>query len=67
MMNKQELITSMEKATGTTFITRLELADFLHLKDPKSVDAYLFGLPSINKRYFVPDVADTIIENMKWR
>jgi len=66
-MNKQQLIERMEKATGTNFITRSELTDFLNVKDPKSVDQFLHGLPSVCQRYFVPDVCEEIVSKMKWR
>ena len=65
-MNKQQLIHSMEKATGKSVITRSQLADYLNLKDAKSVDVHLTGLPSVNQRFFIPDVAENILNNCKW-
>jgi hypothetical protein len=57
-MERKELIYRMEKSVdGASFITRIELARFLGYKDPHYVDRYLHGLPRINKKYFIGDVA----------
>lgn len=66
-MNKKELQSDMQKFAGGSFITRKQITKYLCLKDSKSIDRYIFGLPSVNKRYFVPDVAENIINAMKWR
>lgn len=67
MMNKQQLSNDMQKFTGGSFITRKQITKYLCLKDPKSVDCYTHGLPSVNSRFFIPDVAESIINAMKWR
>lgn len=67
MMNKNELSKDMERCIGGSFITRKQIASYLCLKDPKSIDRYTHGLPSVNQRFFIPDVAAAIIDNMKWR
>ncbi len=66
-MNKQDLIKDMERKVEASVITRKQLAEYLNLKDAKSVDVYLHGLPSINQRYFIADVAEQMLANMNWR
>lgn len=61
-MERKDLIYRMEKAAGAGFITRPQLAAFMGLKDPHSVDRYLKGVPKINRKlYFIPDVATNIM------
>ena len=67
LMNKKALAQDMKRVTGGSFITRKELTSYLNLKDPKSVDPYLFDLPAVNQRFFIDDVADAIISQCKWR
>jgi len=67
-MNRNELITDLRRCvSGGGFITRAELAAYMNLKDPKSIDRYLSGLPRINKRYFIADIADRLLANCNWR
>ena len=66
-MNKKELISDMKKTIGASFITRNELARYMNLKDPASVDRYLYGLPRLNSRYFIPDVAERMMEQLEFR
>lgn len=62
-MNRKDLIADMRRATdGSGFITRKELAKYLHLKDPAGVDRYTYGLARISGRYFIGDVADRLME-----
>ena len=66
-MNKQQLISALKAHSRCDFVSRKQLTTFLGLKDPKSVDTYIHGLPSVNQRYFIPDVADEILQQCKWR
>lgn len=66
-MNKIDIVKDMERKVEASVITRKQLAEYLNLKDAKSVDVYLHGLPSINQRYFIADVAERLIDNMKWK
>lgn len=59
-MERRELIYAMEKFAGASFLTRSELAKFLGYKDPHSVDKYIRGLPRLENRYFVNDIATVI-------
>lgn len=59
-MERRELIYAMEKFAGASFISRNELARFLGYKDPHSVDKYIRGLPRLENRYFVNDIATVI-------
>lgn len=62
-MNKTELTKSMQTFTGSSFITRLQLAKFMGYKRPASVDRYLYKLERIDKKYFIPDVAAELISS----
>lgn len=66
-MNKRTLIADMKKSAGSSFITRSWLAEYLHLKDPKCVDRYIYGLPRLNSRYFIDDVAERMIDQCDYR
>lgn len=66
-MNKRTLIEEMRRAAGGGFISRKWLAEYMQLKDPKSVDCILHGLPRINSRYFVNDVAERMIEKCNYK
>lgn len=66
-MTKSELTKQMEAFVGGGFITRDELTKFMGYKSCTSTDKYLVGLPNITKRYFIPDVAERLLENRKYR
>ena len=66
-MKRQDLIADMKKKTESSFITRKDLAAFMGLKDAKSVDRYLVGLPTLNKRFFINDVADRMLAEVTFR
>ena len=66
-MTKKELIADMQKHAGSGFITRSWLAKYLHLKDPKSVDRYLYNLQTVNSRYFIADVVENILQQSEYR
>ena len=65
-MDKTELRKAMKQHTGgAEFITATQLTTFLGYskESSKKVKArYLVGLPCIDKRYFIPEVADRILE-----
>lgn len=65
-MQKNELVEAMKPyANGAAVITRQELAHFLGICNPAHVDHYLNGLQRISgKYYFIPDVADVLLENV---
>lgn len=60
-MTKTELVKSMQAHTGSGFITRIQLAGYMGYKNPTSVAKYLHGLERVDKKYFIPDVADSIL------
>ena len=66
-MTKKELIADMQRAAGSSFVTRSWLAGYLHLKDPKSVDRYLYNLQTVSSRYFIADIAESIMQQSKYR
>jgi len=66
-MNRHQLIAALKKHTQCDFVSRKQLTIFLGLKDSKSVDQYIHGLPSVNQRYFIPDVADEILQQCRWK
>lgn len=43
------------------FISKKQLADFLGYKSVNSVSQYLYGLNSIDRRYYIPDVVDSLL------
>lgn len=61
-MKKNEIIKDMQASVGSSFITRKKLAMYLGRKDPKDVDKYLMGLDRLGTTYFVPDVAERLME-----
>lgn len=63
-MTKQDLIHSMQSANdGSAFITVTELCRYLGKHSRERVKAqYLNGLDRIGKAYFVPDVAERIMQ-----
>lgn len=61
-MDKRKLIQDMKTyCGGGGFITRQKLAQYMNLKDPHSVDIYLYGLTRVNGRhYFIPEVCEIL-------
>lgn len=60
-MIKSEIANDMKKAIGSSFITRLQLKEYIGCKDIKTVDKYLYGLEKVSgKYYFIPDVAESL-------
>ena len=60
-MNRRELINDMKQYCGACFISKKQLAAYMGYKSVNSVSAYLDGLNSIDRRYFIPEVADRLI------
>ena len=65
-MKRNDLISDMKRATGSSFISRKGLADYMSLRDAKSVDRYLSGLQCLNQRYFIPDVVDQMLSQVRF-
>lgn len=63
-MTKQELVRDMKTFSGGGFMTRQQLMVYMGYKDPHKVDKYLREIPSINKRYFIPDVAANMLDQI---
>lgn len=66
-MTKTELSKGMQAFTGCSFITRLQLMDFMGYRSVNSVTKYLYGLPRVDKRYYIPDVAAAIVEQVTYK
>lgn len=67
-MNKRELINDMKRAAGgSSFVTRAWLAKYMNHPDPHSVDRFLYNLPRINRRYFIDDIAEKIMDQAQYR
>lgn len=66
-LTKSDLIKDMKATTGSSFITRSELARYLGYACPKAVDKYLYPLERIEKRYFIADVAAAILAQGGYR
>ena len=62
MLNQNELV----KRLGDPFTTRKRVADLMHYKDARYVDKFLRGLPRVGTRYFSEDVAERILQGVKW-
>ena len=60
-MNRKELIADMKQYCGAGFISKKQLAAYMGYKSINSVSPYLDGLNSIDRRYFIPEVADRLL------
>ena len=62
-MTKQELVRDIERLYGRrSFITRKEFAELMGI-NPKNIGDRLDGLMKVEgKYYFIPDVADRLIQ-----
>lgn len=65
-MTRQELIRDMKAFSGSSFMSRHQLSKYMGFADPHTVDKFIRGLPSISKRYFIPDIATVLYENQSW-
>lgn len=68
-MTKQDLMKALkEKSNGGDFVTRKEVAMVMNYKDPHNVSRYLVGLQRLpGKKYFIPDVAAAIMQEVEVR
>ncbi len=68
-MTKRELADSMRAFNGhAEFITRIDLARFMGIKNPRNVDKYLVGLDRVNGKYYmISDVSSRIMNTMDIR
>ena len=67
-MLKQDIANVLRKESGCEFITKKEVAAALGVKDPHNVSRYLTGLQRLpGKKYFVPDVAAAIMQEVEVR
>lgn len=64
-MTKTEIEKDMKKAVGGSFITASELASYLGYKKADSVQNIVKGLTRLNKKYFVPEVAERIANEIQ--
>lgn len=60
-MNRKELINDMKQYCGAGFISKKQLAAYMGYKSVNSVSPYLDGIMSIDRRYFIPEVADRLL------
>ncbi len=51
----------MRQYCGAGFISKKQLAAYMGYKSINSVSPYLDGLNSIDRRYFIPEVADRLL------
>lgn len=74
-MIKSDLINSLREQSDkgpskeeTNFITRSGVANALGYKDPHNIDRYLVNLQRIGgKKYYIPDVAAAIMQEVTTR
>lgn len=64
-MIKSDLIKSMKEFVGCGWISRKELARYMGYKDSNDIAYILEGLPRIKTKYFVEDVALSIVAHAK--
>ncbi len=66
-MTKTELSKGMQAFTGCSFITRLQLMEYMGYRSVNSVTKYLHSLPRVDKRYYIPDVAAAIAAQITYK
>lgn len=64
-MKRQELEKDMREAVGGAFITKKQLASFMGYSKVDSIKKYLIGLEKVGVKYYVPDVARRISNEVK--
>lgn len=65
-MERREVIRTLERYSGCSFITRKQVAQFMGYKDAHSVDPMLVGIDRVGKGLmFIPDVADRIMGGIR--
>jgi len=66
-MTKSDLVRDMKQTTGSSFITVSELTRYLGKQNQSRVkQKYLKDLDRVGKGYFIPDVAQTIMDDRNW-
>lgn len=55
----------MERFAESGWMTEKQFMTYMGYKSPQSVGRLLFGLPKINKRYNILDLADVLMEEYK--
>lgn len=67
-MDKQTLVRRMSQSCGgSDFISLKELSAYLGLKNTQRVrSTFLTDVPKINSKYFIPDVAQSILDHTKY-
>lgn len=67
-MLKQDIANVLRKESGCEFITRKEVAAALGYKDPHNINRYLVNLQRLpGKKYYIPDVAAAIMQEVTTR
>ena len=64
-MTHIEIERDMKMMVGGSFISKKELATYMGYKKVDSVEKFLAGLERVNKKYFVPEVARRISNEVK--
>jgi glutamine phosphoribosylpyrophosphate amidotransferase len=65
-MLKQDLIAALRKASGgAEFISQKELMTVLGFKDPHRIRELVTGVSRIGKRYYLPEVAGRIMQEVE--
>ena len=65
-MLKQDLIAALRKASGgAEFISQKELAQVLGFKDPHRIRELVHGVSRVGKRYYLPEVAGRIMQEVE--
>ncbi len=65
-MLKQDLIAALRKASGgAEFISQKELAQVLGFKDPHRIREIVQSVSRVGKRYYLPEVAGKIMQEVR--
>lgn len=65
-MIKSDLTTALRKASGgAEFISQKEIGKFLGIRDPHRTREIVRGVSRVGKRYYVPEVAGRIMQEME--
>ena len=65
-MTKTDIVKALRKhAEGGEFITKKQIANTLGAKDSDTAGRYVAGLQAINSRYFIPEVADRMLADLR--
>ena len=64
-MIRADIERALRSQTTGDFVTRAEVSKALGYRDAHSVDKYLRGLGRIGNRYYIKEVAERIMEELK--